>query len=150
MGGRMALGDAGLQALCENGFDKALYLYPERYSGPRTVSCTGPDGKPNSLRYELANYFSNSDKRAILADIRARIQDSSRGPLVVHCWNGFHASGEIAAVALMQFCGYGASKAEAYWMRNQKGAKLISRIAKFSEIPDLRITSELESAICPR
>jgi hypothetical protein len=147
-GGMVPIGSSGLRALCEAGFGKAIYLYTEGFSGARTVSCTGPNGEPNAIRYETADYLS--EKRAILSDVRSRIMDATKGPVLVHCWNGYHASGEIAAVALIQFCGYAAADAKSYWMRNQVGARMISRVSRFREMPDLRVSSALETAICPR
>lgn len=148
-GGQRDLTDAGLKALCEAGFAKAFYLYPYGFRGERTITCTGPDGKANALQYVQEGYLTASEKQKILRDIHARVSDASAGPALVHCWNGYHASGEIAAVSLVQFCNMPTATAARYWMRNQNGAKMISRISKFSDFPELRISSSLQTAVCP-
>ncbi len=148
-GGQRDLTDAGLKALCEAGFAKAFYLYPQGFRGERTISCTGPDGKENSIRYVQEGYLTAAEKQKVLGDIYSRVSDPSAGPALVHCWNGYHASGEIAAVSLVQFCNMPHATAAQYWMRNQNGAKMISRISKFSEFPELRLSSDLQTAVCP-
>jgi hypothetical protein len=149
-GGKVPLSHAALVALCEAGFAKAYYLYATGFPGAKTVKCTGPDGKPNRLSYAQSGFITNPEKYIILRDAYERIQDENAGPIFVHCWNGYHASGEIAAVALMQYCGYSVKQAQDYWMKNQYGAPMCTRIVKYAELPELRITSDLQSVLCPR
>jgi hypothetical protein len=149
-GGKVPIAEAGLRQLCEAGFEKTYYLYPTGFTGPRTVTCIGPDGKPNRMDYVRSGFVDNSDKLRILEEVRRRVLDPEAGPIFVHCWNGYHASGEIAAVAYVQFCGYSVKEAQDYWMKNQSSAPMNTRIAKYVETASLRITSDLQSVLCPR
>lgn len=164
-GGQTEISARGRKALCEAGFERAYYLYPQGFTGRKVVDCAGPKGTPNTFEYVQANFVSIPDKLEILKDVKKHLEDAHAGPVLVHCWNGFHASGEIAAVALMQFCGFTPERAEAYWMKNQVGAKMISRIGNFnrdkklaiskglisSDIDqELAISSELRDVVCPK
>jgi hypothetical protein len=44
-----------------------------------------------------------SKARVLLETIFAAIKDSEMGPIYMHCWNGWHASGYISALSLRQF-----------------------------------------------
>jgi hypothetical protein len=149
-GGKVPISESGLRKLCEAGFEKTYYLYPTGFNGPRTVNCTGPDGIPNRMEYVRSGFVENSDKLRILEEVRRRVLNPEAGPVFVHCWNGYHASGEIAAVAYVQFCGFTVKEAQAYWMKNQTSAPMNTRIAKYVETVSLRITSDLQSVLCPR
>lgn len=148
-GGMRPLPDSSLRALCEAGFSLAVYSYTEGFSHPGPVSCTDSlTGRPNTLEYIAGNANDGAFKQKFLARVRAVIADPSRGPVFVHCWNGFHASGELAAVALRQFCGYSGEEASAYWQRHSGGFPMISRIARFTPIAGLGISGEAQSQLC--
>lgn len=149
-GGMRPLPHDSLVSLCEAGFSLAVYAYKTGWEGETSVRCTDKlTGRPNRLDYVAGDGTTAGFKPVFLAKVRAVAMDPSRGPVFVHCWNGDHASGELAAIALRQFCGLSGSEASEYWLRHAGGFSLISRIAKFRPIPSLSVPSSIQSAICP-
>jgi hypothetical protein len=149
-GGMTELTSPALDSLCDNGFSEAVYLYNTDFSGPQTVKCGG-----NTLDYEYHS-FRGKGRVAILNEIYDVIKSSHAGPVFVHCWNGQHATGEISAVALRQFCGYSGEEAKSYWKKtlaNSKDAnaypEVLKSIDKFKPIDDLKLTDSEQKAICP-
>lgn len=149
---RNPLPNNGLAGLCSAGFQTAIYLYGTNYAKatPQT-SCESPRGK-NTLQYLQLSFASK--QRQILEMIRAAISNPDSGPIYVHCWNGWHASGLVSALALRQFCGVGGDDAVRYWIRttdgdsNYPGHK--QRIQNFVPYPDLAIDEQTQQRICPK
>ena len=77
----------------------------------------------------------------------------TRGLLYAHCWNGWHASGIIAALALKQFCGWSNDDAVAYWIRNTDGDSNYpdhkQQIRDFVPLDKFKITDVEKNLICP-
>jgi hypothetical protein len=85
-------------------------------------------------------------------------------PMLVHCWNGWHASGITSALVLRQFCGINGDEAVAYWNCNTDGAcigpkgsaeaksfnKIRARIRAFTPYEDLKISNEIRDKVCPK
>lgn len=161
----------GLTNLCKEGFANAVYLYTTNYStAPKSLDCAsnlsalGASGAPeasgapakNHIEYKQLNASSASGIKAIFDLVYASIKDPARGPVYVHCWNGWHASGLSAALALRQFCGFSAAAAEAYWQLNTDGTAIDSqytnireRIRTFTPLSGYPISAEMKKAICP-
>ena len=144
----------GLKNLCEEGFSTAIYYYSENYSkAPKQVVCgTGED--KNTLNYKQKNALTTANQPAILQLIHDRIKGKLSGPIYGHCWNGWHASGVIAAISLRQFCGWTASEARAYWRKNTDGnldgySKVEAMVVNFKPIEALKISAAEQAAICP-
>ncbi len=139
-----------LMALCEAGFSKAVYAYGKsKYMIPQ-VSCVTREGKQNTLSYEGVSYNDKNRFVEIIDDVIRY----NKGPVYDHCWNGWHASGELAAVALKQFCDFSDSESQRYWQRNRYDKvavpSLLKRIANFkphSNIPALNSATQAE--LCP-
>ncbi len=150
-GGRVELQDkTQLKALCEQGFENSVYMYPDNFSHNRSVSCSN-----GQINYSV---FGSSilNKKSIyifLKNLQQTIVEK-RGPTFVHCWNGWHASGEISAYALMQFCGWSGQAAGKYWQANVGDRKpypsIVSRISRFQSYSDLNISQQDQSRICPQ
>ena len=154
-GGTIPLRDNHLQALCADGFSSAGYLYPTNFDGPKEINCG-----QNSIRNTLEG-FREAGGRQTLQKIHEIIQSQStsqpKGPMFLHCWNGWHASGEISAYALRQFCGMSGDEAAQYWAENigdkgnlSKYRSIMNRIRNFQKISGLEITPEQKARICPR
>jgi outer membrane protein OmpA-like peptidoglycan-associated protein len=80
----------------------------------------------------------------------------SVGPVYLHCWNGWHASGYISAVILKQFCGYSDWDAVNYWDLGTDGANTSpryqhqrERIKDFKPYEEFKISDSLKSCLCP-
>ncbi len=150
----------GLKNLCEEGFSVAFYLYSENYgTAPKEVTCEAREGTPHpgphTLRYEQITAFSPSGRRKLMEAIHANLTEPEAGPVYVHCWNGWHASGITATIALRQFCGVGAEEAVSYWNTNTDGNNgsdydSIRRIIRnFTPFSDLNIDQKTQAEYCP-
>lgn len=144
-GGHQPLRANGLQSLCDRGFSQAVYMYPDNFEYAPKPSCDleyttfGGGIKDRKLVY---NY---------LKKVKAVIDGTKQGPLYIHCWNGWHASGEMAAYALMQFCGMNGQQAQAYWNANVNvGKGTVTRMQRFQTFNDLNISAEQQAQICPK
>ncbi|WP_413944217.1 hypothetical protein [Bdellovibrio sp. HCB-162] len=144
----------GLKNLCKNDFSTAVYLYSENYwKAPKVVSCRDTvKATDNSLRYK--QYAAAGENKKILRLVYERIKGRLNGPIYTHCWNGWHSSGLISAMALKQFCGWSSSHAEAYWRLNTDGnshgySRLRQKLRNFKPYPEFRITEEEKALICP-
>ena len=145
----------GLQNLCSEGFQTAVYLYPTNFStAPKTTNCTSDLGN-NSLNYIHATPFGDPNTYNMLKLVYETIVDPTKGPIYFHCWNGWHASGLISALMLRQFCDYSGDQAVTYWDTNTDGNNKDSsyqthrtRIRQFVPYDDLKITEQQKSRIC--
>ncbi len=135
-----------LQALCEYGIGSAIYLYNTGFSGHTSVDCA-----KGSMNYDFITYLD-----AGLTSIHKRIYDAIKSndkPIFIHCWYGIHATGLVAATALMQFCGMSADQAVAYWkigiVPKLQYPNLITTIQNFHPNPTLALTPAEQSKVCP-
>lgn len=151
-GGQTPLPPSSLKSLCESGFSLAVYGYDTGFVPAPPINCINKNtGQPNSIEYIAGRILDMKFKEHYMKRVREVISDSSKGPVLVHCWNGYHASGELAAIALRQFCKLNGEKASAYWLRNAGGFPMISRVAKFvpfTSISDVPV--EVEEVFCPK
>ncbi|RYZ77760.1 MAG: hypothetical protein EOP05_00595 [Proteobacteria bacterium] len=145
-----------LTNLCEEGFKEAVYLYTTNYSSaPKEISCKiTKTGEPNRLTYHQLSALGANNEEAHLKKIYSHIKGIVPGPIYDHCWNGWHASGYVAAITLRQFCGYSASEADAYWVRNTDGHEsgmnsIRKKIRSFKPLPNLSISKTEQNLICP-
>ena len=87
--------------------------------------------------------------------VKLAIQNNS-GPIYMHCWNGWHASGLASALALRQFCGMNSKDAVSYWDKNTDGnntdpnfESIRQSIRDFVPWAEFKITPEVRERICP-
>jgi hypothetical protein len=151
------LTDDGLQNLCEEGFGHVVYLYRTNFKSAqhhrRCQSILREDFEQEYLQYSP---FSRTQTRKILELVYETIKGYQSGPVYLHCWNGWHASGLASALALRQFCGWSGEDAVRYWDKNTDGtAKSPSyeghrrQIRNFKPESDLLISPETQALICP-
>jgi hypothetical protein len=155
---RNPLPSDGLTNLCEAGFSGAVYFYTRNFStAPDSVACEtalGASTQPSTLKYQQRTAMDQRNHHGLLQQIHSRIRGETRGPLYGHCWNGWHASGLIASLALRQFCDWGADEALRYWETNTDGhdrgyQSIKKMIRTFKPHVDLAITPEERALICP-
>lgn len=149
----------GLKNLCEEGFGRAVYLYSTNYnSAPRSVSCTTFAGQRNELSYLKGNALGgrDGDVKLLIAMIHEHIVNPQLGPIVDHCWNGWHASGFVAAITLRQYCRFSGDEAVKYWNagtdgndKDQRFESIRTRIRNFRPYAEFVITAEERSVLCP-
>lgn len=108
-GGAHPLGDGELNALCGLGFSAVDYAYDGQK--PTTISCGS-----NSYTYQTVPY-SPRQAGVFLSHIYNAVRQNL-GPVMIHCWNGWHESGLMSVYALIQFCGskgWNATTGWEYW-----------------------------------
>ena len=151
------LPDDGVLNLCQEGFSKSVYLYQKNADSIIDITgCNCVNGKSNDLSYVQLDYFDPNHIREMVKMTYESIKYDSIGPVYLHCWNGWHASGYISAILLKQFCGYTDLQATSYWDIATDGANLSpryrsirSQINDFEPIEEFKITDELGNSICP-
>lgn len=147
----------GLQNLCEDGFTHSLYLYDTNFqTAPTKTNCITRHNQSQSLEYEQLSAFKTANIEPFLKIIFEHIKGVRSGPVYAHCWNGWHASGQMAALTLKQFCGWTSNDAVTYWDKNTDGnnkepnyEKIRDRIRKFVPLKQLQISAEEQKLICP-
>lgn len=149
------LQDNALKNLCEEGFGKSIYFYPNNFSSAQRKTICGDAKGNNRLDYQQLTAFNKANHETILNQIFQRIKGQINGPIYGHCWNGWHASGLIAAMALQQFCDWSPSEAGDYWKKNTDGNSkgydaVLRQVMSFKKITSLQISSSEKAAICPR
>ncbi len=147
----------GLVNLCKDGFSKGIYFYETNYKTAKPVNnCIKRNsGEAQTLNYEQLTAFSIKDFRPFLQLIHDRIKGKLNGPIYGHCWNGWHASGLMAATALKQYCDFTDAQAEAYWIKNTDGNSkgyegVVKKVRAFKKLAGLEVTPEEKALICPR
>jgi rhodanese-related sulfurtransferase len=150
------LPDYGLKNLCEQGFGEAVYLYASRMSEKQIEKSCISGGASNVLTYrKLPPLNSEANATEILKIMHRRLTGADNRPVYVHCWNGWHASGYISALALRQFCGVSLEQAIAYWDLNTDHVcgssyeHVREKIRAFKMKPELEVGEEIKGLICP-
>jgi hypothetical protein len=95
--------------------------------------------------------------QTLLKDIGKVIDDPDLGPLLLHDRWGVHDAGAVAAMALVQFCGWSEESAKAYWDASRDGASctggcaawIDERFANFRPAPALVPEATIQGRICP-
>lgn len=151
------LPDDGIRNLCEEGFSNSVYLYRNNFeTAAAKDTCSCVNGAYNVMDYSQLDYFDDQHIRTMLEMVHASIVDDKVGPVYLHCWNGWHASGLISAIILKQFCGYSSWDAVNYWDLGTDGAnkspryqKIREMIKNFEPYEDLIVTDSIGNLICP-
>jgi hypothetical protein len=149
----------GLTNLCEEGFANAVYLYSTNYSkSAHAADCKSGRSNAAHLDYlQKSPLLYKSAVKDILQIVYDTIEGKTAGPVYVHCWNGWHASGFISAVILRQFCGFSGDQAVNYWNKNTDGNnrgkeydKIRANLRAYTVDPAYAISPETQAQICPR
>lgn len=151
------LPDDGVRNLCQEGFSASVYLYRNNFeTAPPVDTCACINGSWNQHNYYQFDYNDQEHIYQALKLVYNVATTDSLGPVYLHCWNGWHASGLLSALSLQQFCGFDKWEAINYWDLGTDGAnnspryQVIREIIKnFEPYPDLMITDSLGNAICP-
>ena len=136
-----------LNNLCGLGFSTSVYLYTTNYNTvPHVIKCQN-----TTLNYKQISVLSNP--LPVLKLVYRRIKGELSGPILTHCYNGWHASGYASATALMQFCDWKPADAWEYWKRNVDGSvdypSIKSKILNFKRYTGLDISESEKKLICP-
>lgn len=147
----------GMANLCEEGFSKGVYLYRENFeNSPVGDTCACNNDSWNNFEYYQKDYFDDQHIKDMLEMTYNSATMDSVGPIYLHCWNGWHASGYISAVILKQFCGYSSWDAVNYWDLGTDGANTSpryqhqrERIKAFEPYEEFNISDSLQNCLCP-
>ena len=108
------------------------------------------------MKYAQYDYYDEQHIYDMLKIVYESAINDSVGPVYLHCWNGWHASGYISALILKQFCGMSDIEATAYWDLGTDGANTSPRynsirenIKNFQPYQEFMLTSESGERICP-
>lgn len=148
--GRTGLSQSQRTQLCDAGFSEARYADFGKNTRYGETTCTS-----GNLNYQAAR---SSRPGEVMQAVHRVIKDPSKGPVLVHCMWGVHASGAISAMALVQFCGWSEARAKKYWDKARNGAGcsggcnkwIDAKFARFHADPALEITEAERAAICPK
>lgn len=151
------LPDDGVRNLCEEGFSASVYLYRRNWdSAPKIDTCDCISGGDNVIDYHQLDYFDDVHIKEMLSLVHNSITNDSVGPVYLHCWNGWHASGLISAIILRQYCGTSGQDAVNYWdlgtdgnNRSPRYQKQRDRIKQFVPFPEFAISDSLSDCMCP-
>ncbi len=154
---RNPLPQEGLENLCKEGFVTANYLYSTNYSSAsKETICTNLNQTESHLNYLNIVHSNKKLEETMIKMVYDNIQNY-KGPMYGHCWNGWHATGIVAATLLKQFCDYGDEEAVNYWLLGADGTGASDsykshreRIFKFKPIKKYLISDELKHKICPK
>ena len=148
------LPNLGINNLCKEGFHSAIYLYTKNFdTAPKVTSCKNNLGAENELNYQQITAFDETNTEKYLKIVYDMIHDKKAGPLYIHCWNGWHASGLISALMLRQFCDMSGEEAQNYWIENTDNHSdgyddVKDRIKNFKPLEKFKISKEIQQQIC--
>jgi hypothetical protein len=115
--------------------------------------CTLPTGEVRTLPWIASPSSRQRNLPGLLRDVLESAARPDRGPILIHCWNGLHYAGMVAALVLRQLCGFSTEEAEAYWWATtRQGADyphVIRRIRRFHPLPGFALTDEQRQRLCP-
>jgi hypothetical protein len=143
----------GILNLYELGFDKVYYLYANRFTNQYPTEIRQLLNEVG-IEYNSIVPVNDSLANVLMRSIYQTIESPEAGPILVHCWNGWHMSGLVSAYALRQFCDFNGEQAWEYWRKNTDGndkgfSKIKTRIVNFQPDPALRLTKKQQSEYCP-
>ena len=147
----------GMHGLCQEGFSNGVYLYRHGFEGyPTADTCNCVNDTWNKFSYSQLDYFDSTHVYKMLKMTYAAATNPEVGPVYLHCWNGWHASGYVSAVILKQFCGFSSWDAVNYWDLGTDGANTSpryqeqrERIKKFTPYQEFMISDSLQKCLCP-
>ena len=148
------LQDDALKNLCQEGFKNAIYLYSTNFATAlKSAKCVNFENKNNEITYQQITGLNEKNTDKILEIFYKAIKGQIPTPIYSHCWNGWHASGLVATLALRQFCGMSAEKGVQYWTENTDGNSsgydsIKARIRSFVPRPQFQITETERQQIC--
>ncbi len=151
------LPEDGIRNLCQEGFSATVYLYRNNFGSVVPYdTCDCVNNSVNIMDYRQLDYFDDAHVYEMLRLVHKAIVDPNTGPVYLHCWNGWHASGFISAVILKQYCAFNSVDAVNYWDLGTDGVNKSpryqtqrERIKQFRPFPEFAISDSLQSCYCP-
>jgi hypothetical protein len=151
----------GLNNLCEEGFGQVFYMYSTNYDKHSALThCQrrfplNQEATTHQMSYRQIGPWERQTQYTLLKAVYNAVQQPELGPVYLHCWNGWHASGLISAFALRQFCDFTGDQAVRYWDQNTDGnnrdkayENYRQQIRKFVAFEDLKLSPEQQRLVC--
>ena len=140
----------GLENLTEEGFSKVMYLYTTNFDYSKNIYSFNQD----QISYVQNDLEDIDEINDMISDVYDVMLDSSLGPLYLHCWNGWHQSGYVSAILLMQFCDFTNQMALDYWNAcaapwNVGYVKIKQKILDYKISDKFPISQMTKKSICP-
>jgi len=147
----------GMHNLCAEGFSNGIYLYRKGFENyPLGDTCQCRNEAWNNFKYHQYDYFDSAHIYKMMEMTYLSATNPNVGPVYLHCWNGWHASGFISALMLKQFCSFSNWDAVNYWDIGTDGAnqearyqKIREDIKKYEPYPEFLISDSLQKCLCP-
>jgi hypothetical protein len=84
----------GMHNLCQEGFSAGIYLYRQNFDvSPIGDTCNCVDDSWNKFDYYQYDYYDSVHVYEMLKMTYNAATKPEVGPVYMHCWNGWHASG---------------------------------------------------------
>ena len=135
------------------GFNDIRYLYSKNFT--KYYPTERLDSLKNSgINYTCMSRLDSTNVFNFFTTIHQKVNSNSDSMIYLHCWNGWHQSGLIAALTLIQFCDLDNQTAISYWAsntdRNYVGYDRVKkRIKEFKPFPNLFFTEQQKKDYCP-
>jgi len=145
--------ESTLNDLKKVGFNEVIYLYNKnftKYFSPQKLDSFQNAG----LNYVCKPKLDSANIYYILQQIQNRANHNSDSMVYLHCWNGWHQSGWISSIILMQYCDYSNREALQYWAsntdKNYIGYEHVkTAIMNHKVNPIYQFTEEQKKEYCP-
>jgi hypothetical protein len=147
------LTEKSLSDLKKVGFNEVIYLYSKNYKKYYTPEKLDSINKAG-LNYVCKPRLDSANVTYILEKINDRVNNKSDSMIYLHCWNGWHQSGWIASIILMQYCDYTNREALQYWASNTDKNYIgydhvTSAIMNYKVNPKYHFSEQQKSEYCP-
>ena len=135
------------------GFNEVIYLYNKNFT--KYYSSQKLDSFHTAgINYVCKPKLDSANIYYILKQIHDRANQNSDSMVYLHCWNGWHQSGWISSIILMQYCDYSNREALQYWAsntdKNYIGYEHVkTAIMNYKVNPLYRFTEEQKKEHCP-
>jgi hypothetical protein len=139
--------------LKKQGFNDIIYLYNRNFD--RFFPTERLDSlRDNGINYVCSPALDSSMLINFLLQVHQKANVENPSLTYLHCWNGWHQSGWLSAITLMQFCDYSNEQALKYWTINTDGnykgySHVKNGILSFRPYPNLEFTKEQKEKHCP-
>jgi len=142
--------------LYDAGFNKIYYLYSKNFT-QRYDSLKIDSLRSIGLEYDCRPVISDTFLMEFYADLLERVNNNTaneKEKVYIHCWNGWHQSGMLSALSLMQFCDFNSTQALKYWElcteNNYKGYNNVrTRIKEYVPLQGYEFTAGQKKMLCP-
>ena len=134
-------------------FNKIIYLYNrnfDKYFPQERLDSL----KKSGIDYECSPTIDSTSTYSFLSYVHSRANLENPSLTFIHCWNGWHQSGWLSSLTLIQFCDYSNDLALKYWTLNTDGnhkgyKKVYKGILEFKPYKNLTFTKNQKIKYCP-